>query len=93
MAGDKNAAPARITVKLPEDARLWVDNVECPLTTAVRSFNTPPLERGRSYFYTMRVQLNRTGEAAGDSQRVTIAAGSQVEVDFTSVGTMRTAQR
>ena len=93
MASSTDAVPAQITVKVPQDARLWVDNVECPLTSAVRTFNTPPLDRGRSYFYTMRVQLNRNGETASDSQRVMIAAGSRVEVDFTSVGALQTVQR
>src|SRR5262249_35192024 len=52
-------APARITVKLPADARLFVDDVACPLTSAERTFDTPRLEAGRRYFYNMRAELVR----------------------------------
>src|SRR5262245_28498571 len=45
---------ARITVRLPADAKLFVDNAECPLTSAVRTFATPKLEQGKKYYYTLR---------------------------------------
>jgi uncharacterized protein (TIGR03000 family) len=83
---------ARITVKLPSDARLWVDQVECPLTSAVRSFNTLPLQPGQRYAYTLRMQVQRDGLTIGESRRVEIAAGRQVEVDFNQALT-NTAQR
>ena len=88
-----DAAPAKITVNLPADARLWVDNVECPLTSAVRSFNTPALEPGKSYFYTMKVAVNRNGQPVFHSERVRVAAGRSVTVDLTDVDRLATARR
>ena len=41
---------ARVTVKLPSDARLYVDGVLCPLKSATRSFNTPELVAGQRVF-------------------------------------------
>jgi uncharacterized protein (TIGR03000 family) len=84
---------AHITVKLPAKARLWIDQVECPLTSSVRSFDTPPLQPGQRYAYTMRIQLQRDGETVNDSKRVEVAAGRQVEVNFEQLTTTATAQR
>jgi uncharacterized protein (TIGR03000 family) len=84
---------ARITVRVPNDARLWVDSVECPLTSSVRSFNSPPLQPGQKYAYTMRVQVERNGQTLTDQKRVILTAGRQVEVDFTSLNTTNMAQR
>jgi uncharacterized protein (TIGR03000 family) len=86
-------AAARITVKLPADARLWVDQVECPLTSAERAFNTPALQPGQSYFYTLKVQVQRNGTPVTDSQRVVMRAGQHVTVDFAGAESFTTAQR
>jgi uncharacterized protein (TIGR03000 family) len=87
------AAPARVTVNLPADARLWVDQVECPLTSAARSFDTPVLQPGQTYFYTLKVEVQRDGVPVTDSQRVLIAAGEHVTVNFNNSGALAAAQR
>src|SRR5262249_25551942 len=51
--------PARVTVKLPADAKLYVDGVLCPMTSAVRSFETPTLHGGVTYQYTPQAQVVR----------------------------------
>jgi uncharacterized protein (TIGR03000 family) len=43
---------AKITVTLPANATLYVDNVLCPLTSATRTFATPKLQSGQKYYYT-----------------------------------------
>jgi uncharacterized protein (TIGR03000 family) len=83
---------ARITVKLPSNAKLWVDDVNCPLTSSERSFNTPPLAPGRQYFYTIRMEVERDGQTVSEDRRVFVAAGRQVNVDFNTPATV-TAQR
>lgn len=85
---------ARITVRLPADARLFIDHVECPLTSPVRAFNTPKLEPNQAYTYTLRAELTRDGETVRERQAVLVSAGRQVEVDFTRLGAAATtAQR
>ena len=94
--GDDSAAvtaKARVVVRLPADARLWVDRVECPLPGTVRAFDTPNLNPEQSYSYTLRVTVQRDGQTVEDSRRVEFAAGQQVEVDFNNVGALRTASR
>lgn len=83
---------ARVVVRLPERARLWVDQVPCPLTGSERAFDTPALESGQRYYYTLRVEVERDGRQLEESRRVTVTAGQRVEVDFNNVGAVRTAQ-
>ena len=91
---DEAAVPgnkARVVVSLPADARLWVDQVECPLPGGVRSFDTPNLDPQQSYSYTLRVAVQRNGQTVQDSRRVQLTPGQQVEVNFNGVGAARTA--
>lgn len=87
------AAPARVTVRLPADARLWVDQVECPLTSGERSFDTPELAPGQTYYYTLKMQVQRRGAPMTDSQRVLVSAGQRVTVSFANPEPVTTAQR
>src|SRR5205807_1899689 len=52
---------ARVSVRVPEDAKLYVDGVACPLTSSKREFDTPKLEVGRKYAYTLKAEVNRDG--------------------------------
>jgi uncharacterized protein (TIGR03000 family) len=85
-------AVARVTVNLPANARLWVDQVECPLSSAVRSFDTPLLQPGQTYYYTLRMEVPGSG-APSESRRVLVSAGGQVTVDFNAAAVTATAQR
>jgi uncharacterized protein (TIGR03000 family) len=85
------SAPARVVVKLPASARLWVDQVPCPLEGTERSFDTPALEPGQRYVYTLRVEVERDGRPVQETRRVPLVAGQRVEVNFDNVGAVRTA--
>jgi uncharacterized protein (TIGR03000 family) len=82
------AAPAkdvaRITVRLPAEAKLFVDNTQCPLTSGTRIFSTPKLEAGKKYFYVLRAEAVQNGQTVVQSQRITMTAGQQVNVNFGS---------
>jgi uncharacterized protein (TIGR03000 family) len=75
-------APAHLTVQLPESARLFVDNVACPQTSSKRSFDTPKLEPGKTYYYTLRAELVRDGQTVSESRRVDVKAGKEINVSF-----------
>jgi uncharacterized protein (TIGR03000 family) len=90
---DAAEAPARVTVKLPADARLFVDDVACPLTSAERTFETPRLEAGRRYFYNMRAEVVRDGQTRTQSKRVEVQAGLPVSVTFSDLGAVQAASR
>jgi uncharacterized protein (TIGR03000 family) len=76
------AAPARITVTLPADAKLTVDDVECPLTSEKRTFSSPKLQPGQRYYYTFKAEVVRDGKTRTETKRVIIAAGDKVDVEF-----------
>ena len=82
---------ARVVVRAPADARLWVDQVECPISGTVRSFDTPDLNPEQTYAYTLRVTVPRNGQTVQESRRITLTPGQQVDVDFNNVGATRTA--
>ena len=75
-------APGHVVVKLPEDARLFVDDVSCPLTSATRSFDTPELKPGQGYYYTIKAEVMRGGQATVVSKRVIVHAGKETVVEF-----------
>jgi uncharacterized protein (TIGR03000 family) len=87
------ARTSRVTVRLPEDARLYVDGTVCPLTSGTRSFETPALEPGRSYYYTLKAEVTRDGQPRSESKRVMVQAGTQVDVSFGGLTPVITAQR
>jgi uncharacterized protein (TIGR03000 family) len=73
--------PAHVTIAAPTDARVTVDGVEIPATA--RAFNTPALEAGRKYYYTVKMALTRDGRAVNDSKHVVLESGKDVTVEFT----------
>jgi uncharacterized protein (TIGR03000 family) len=75
-------APAHITIRLPEDAQLYVHGVFCPLTSGSRSFDTPKLEPGRRYLYILRTEMERDGRKVTQTRRVVFRAGEDVTVNF-----------
>jgi len=52
--GKKEAIPAKITVRLPAGASFFVDDVLSPHKGQAYAFDTPPLDPGRTYGYTVR---------------------------------------
>jgi len=86
-------SPAHVTVLLPEGARLWVDNVRVPSTSARRSFDTPKLKAGLTYYYTLQAEMNLGSEPRRESRRIHVAAGKQVTVDFRNLVQVQSASR
>lgn len=84
---------ARITVKMPADARLVVDGVTFTAKGGVGTFETPRLEPGRSYYYTLRAEGVRNGQAYTEDKRVVVEAGKEVNVEFAGPAAVRTAAR
>ncbi len=70
---------ARVVVHVPADAKVWVDQVACPLSGTTRAFNTPTLLPGAQYAYTIAIE---TASGGRQERRVTMSAGRTVEVDF-----------
>jgi uncharacterized protein (TIGR03000 family) len=75
-------APAHLVIHLPADARLFVDNVFCPLTSDTRAFDTPNLPPSRKYRYTLLAEVVRNGQVVTETRTTDFEAGEEVHVEF-----------
>jgi len=73
-------APATLIVHLPADAMLKVDDFTPRSTSDRRVFLTPPLDPGRTFYYTLSAELKRDGKTLHTSQRAEVRAGKESEV-------------
>jgi uncharacterized protein (TIGR03000 family) len=83
---------ARLIVELPENAKLYVDDHLMKSASNRRSFITPELQAGQTYFYILRAEVDRDGKTVAQSKRVTLRAGQLVETSFVNMQAESTAQ-
>lgn len=84
------ANKAVIVVKLPADARLYLNGQLTQATGATRTFVTPAIETGTSFTYTVRVEWVKNAELVAQTRQVVFQAGQQVNVRFDA--SLQTAQ-
>lgn len=77
------AEPASVTVVLPDGAKLTVNDVAVTASNT-QTFQTPKLEKGKSYFYTVKAEMVKGGKAVTETRKIDVAAGKAVTVDFTA---------
>jgi uncharacterized protein (TIGR03000 family) len=87
------AAPATIIVNLPATARLTIDGAVTTSTSARRVFESPVLEVGKVYSYTLNAEINQDGKTVVASKNVTISAGATVNVTLTAADATAVASR
>ena len=87
---DVSAAAAGVVVDVADGATLYVDGQRVPLTGATQSFNTPTLEPGKDYYYTMKAIAVRDGKTVTQTKRITVRAG---ETHAMTAGAMGLEQR
>ena len=78
-------APALVTVQLPSEACLFIDNVPCPLTSSERTFFSPPLEVGVPYHYILRAEMGQGKDQRKVVRQVPVEAGKYTLVDMTDL--------
>lgn len=76
------ATPARLTVELPADAKLYVDGALITGDAAVRNFHTPALPPGRTFYYDLKAELVVGGETVTEEKRVLVKAGDALSQSF-----------
>jgi uncharacterized protein (TIGR03000 family) len=76
------AAPAGVTVKVPQGAELWFDGSKTRSTGSVREFESPPLTQGRQYTYDVRARWRDNGKDVTQTRRVIVTAGTHADVEF-----------
>jgi uncharacterized protein (TIGR03000 family) len=75
-------APATIVVKLPEDAKLTVDDTLTKGSSSVRKFTTPALNPQKRYYYNLIGEIVRDGQTLTVTKRIELRAGEEASVSL-----------
>lgn len=75
---------ASILLRVPAEAKVFIDNHPMKSTSTERLFTSPELEPGKNYFYTIRVVIEKDGKPVEESRRVVIRAGEISRLAFDS---------
>jgi len=74
---------ATMVVLLPRaDAKVWFDNSPTTQQGMERTFNSPPLDPGGPYSYTIRARWTENGQSIERERRVSVRSGQLVNVNF-----------
>lgn len=73
---------AKVIFDMPEGANLFVENQPIKGTATSRSYTTPTLVPGQTYFYTVRVEAVKDGKPVSETRRVIVRAGDVVRESF-----------
>jgi uncharacterized protein (TIGR03000 family) len=79
---DDDASRGRVLVRLPADAKLFVEGKQLSVTNGERTFVTPPLPTDREAVYTFKVEYTRDGDTVSHSRKVKVKANATTAVDF-----------
>jgi len=77
------ATPAQLVVRLPADAKLFVDDQPTSSRSTQRTFVTPNLDPGYVYSYTVRAEIVRDGQKHIETKKVNVSAGGVSQLSFT----------
>jgi uncharacterized protein (TIGR03000 family) len=73
---------ARLIVQVPADARLYVDDQPMSTKSARRTFRTPELNPGQTYYYIVRAELVRDGKTYNQTRQILVRAGDEIQTSF-----------
>lgn len=91
---NNSPAPARISISLPADAKLYVDGqLTRTMDKPYRTFSTPDLENGQEYRYVMKAEVVRDGIVQSETKTVIVKAGAELREEFSTLGDVKTASR
>lgn len=74
------ANEATIIVHVPEGANLTIDGQPTQARSDRRVFQSPPLQAGKTYTYTLRGEWNRDGQYLTTKKTIEVRAGQPTEV-------------
>jgi uncharacterized protein (TIGR03000 family) len=76
---------AVLTVRVPTEATVWIQDAQSKQTGAERTFVSPPLEAGREYAYTVKAQWKAGDKEIAQTQTVNVRAGNRGALVFLPV--------
>jgi uncharacterized protein (TIGR03000 family) len=81
-----------LIVSLPADAKLYIHDRPMETSGARRSFLTPPLKPGETYYYVLRADITHEGKVQSETKRILIRAGDTVQASFAELDNARAAK-
>lgn len=76
---------ARVVFTLPENAKLFVEGQLIENAAEIKTFRTPVLDVGKTYVYTIRIEVNKDGDKMVGETTLNVQAGREEKVDLTTV--------
>jgi len=70
-----NASPARLTIEVPAEAKLYVDGQLTKGEGASRNFHTPELPKDQTFFYDLKAEVEVDGKVVTENKRVLVRSG------------------
>ena len=81
---------AQVRIEIPVGGKLFVDGRQINVTPGTRIFQTPVLAVGETYFYDIRIEVERQGASQSEQRRVIIRSGDDVAVSFPNLRSTET---
>jgi uncharacterized protein (TIGR03000 family) len=78
----RRANDLRLTVRLPAEAKVFINDRPTTSTGSVRTYVSRELTPGESYTYQVRAELVRDGQTLTETRTIRLRAGEQQEVAF-----------
>jgi uncharacterized protein (TIGR03000 family) len=82
FATRQEESQAKIVVRLPENAKLYINGTPTKETGPDRKFVTPSLEPGKKYSYELKAEVPNLGMLLCQTEEVNFRAGQTVSVTF-----------
>lgn len=82
---DAEPMAANLKFKVPAEAKIFVDGKSTPGTGPERAFYTPPLERGKKFYYEVKAEMVVGGKTVTEEKKVIVEAGATVTEEFSKL--------
>ncbi len=74
--------PAVVLIRVPRDAKVWIDGAPTQQRGELRRFQTPPLSLARTFSYKIEAIWNENGQQVMRERHIDYLAGETVEIDL-----------
>jgi uncharacterized protein (TIGR03000 family) len=76
---------AKIIVKVPEDAKVYIEDLPTKQSGTTRTYNTPDLKAGEELFFHLKVEVVRQGKLITKTKKIAVLAYHISVVDFSTI--------
>jgi len=77
--------PALIDIRLPENAIVLINGYQMKSTGPQRTYRTPPIQFGITYYYMMTINFEQDGQVFQQTRKVECIAGQITLITFAEI--------